>query len=55
MKQRFNSIPILLFSALSGFLGLGLQLWQNITGIDAEGLYAQISEDFVAGFDRVPH
>ena len=24
-------------------------------GIDADDLYAQISEDFVAGFDRIPH
>lgn len=38
MKQRFNSVPILLFSLISGFLGLGLQIWQNTTGIDASGL-----------------
>ena len=38
MKRRFNSLPIVLFSLLSGLLGLGLQFWQQQTGIDPDGL-----------------
>lgn len=38
MKRRFNSLPIVLFSLLSGLLGLGLQFWLQQTGIDPDGL-----------------
>ncbi|MBQ3000697.1 MAG: HD domain-containing protein [Oscillospiraceae bacterium] len=38
MKRRFNSFPIVLFSLLSGLLGLGLQFWQQQTGVDPDGL-----------------
>ena len=38
MKRRFNSLPIVLFSLLSGLLGLGLQFWQQQTGIAPDGL-----------------
>ena len=38
MKRRFNSVFLILFSMLAGLLGLGLHLWQNMTGIDESGL-----------------
>ena len=38
MKRRFNSIFLILFSFLSGILGLGLHLWQNAAAVDKSGL-----------------
>ncbi len=38
MKQRFNPMPLVLFSLLSGLVGLGLQLWQKQAAVDPEGL-----------------
>lgn len=38
MKRRFNSLPILIFAASAGLIGLVLQLWLNGNGIDEDGL-----------------
>ena len=38
MKRHFNSLPIILSSVVAGLIGLGLQIWLQTTGIDADGL-----------------
>ena len=38
MKRRFSTLPTFLFALGSGLIGFGLQLWLQLTGIDADGL-----------------